>query len=153
MKITKITYYNLPIPGKRGSLSKKCKDRANNPSYSDVMVGSCTCALCPLFLARIGQFIICKGKRNDKRRNDGSSGLPGDENGLTKREPKPFPCRKCIKGSLRYDFIARTSHLFCIEHQGWCQYAAKTCKPLPEWKKRQAPGNLGNREGVCKSES
>jgi hypothetical protein len=80
---------------------------------------------------------VCYWRKHAKERNDNTSGLPGDENGLTKRETKPFPCKKCIKGSSRYDFLARTRHLFCVEHQGWCQYTARTCKPLPEWKKKE----------------
>lgn len=62
MKITKITYYKFRIPGQRGNLSKKCKERAGIPLFSGVRVGSAACAICPMFLIRIGNFIICKGR-------------------------------------------------------------------------------------------
>jgi hypothetical protein len=64
VKITKITNCKLHIPGRRGSLSKTCEESADNPLFSNVKVGSVSCTdLCPMFLAMIGKFIICKGKR------------------------------------------------------------------------------------------
>lgn len=64
MKITKIARYKWHFPGKRGRLSKTCKERADNPLFSNVKVGSVSCTdFCPLFLGEIGKFIICKGKR------------------------------------------------------------------------------------------
>jgi hypothetical protein len=64
MKITKVTYYKLHILGRRGNLSKKCEEVAGMALLSGAKVGSCTCTnFCPMFLKRIGNFIICKGKR------------------------------------------------------------------------------------------
>jgi hypothetical protein len=47
----------------RGTLSNKCKEREDIPLFSNTKVGSVACIdLCPLFLKKVGKFIICKGK-------------------------------------------------------------------------------------------